>query len=108
MPATRGVTTAFTLNPNTPVQLSLALPDPDGRLYVLITNNDKSNAVAFAHNTGNQATAQHHVIPPGSFYEFRFKPVSGGYPFPEKSWGLVGDISAIAVSGSPQISYLEL
>ena len=94
--ATPGVTTSFTLSTGASTQLGNINPN---RRYILINNNDKSNAVAFAHSTGNQATAQHHQIPPGSFYEFG--------PF-EPGWGLLGDIAAIAVSGTPQISYLEL
>jgi len=77
-------------------------------LYVLIQNRDLINGIAWAHGTGNLATAQHHQIPPGSYYEFRFKPVGGGFPFPEKMWGLTSDISAISVRGNPTISYTEL
>jgi hypothetical protein len=91
-----GVTTSFTLNTSTPTQVAGA---NSSRHYVLMTNNDKSNAVAFAHGTNNGATANSHVIPPGSFYEFG--------PF-EPGWGMLSDISMIAVSGTPTVSYLEL
>lgn len=105
--AVPGVTTSFELNANTPTQLSAARFDPSGRVYVRIDNRDKNNAIAFAVGTGGQATASHHVIPPGSFYEFRWQWPSG-MPPPQPGWGLFGDISAIALSGNPTISYLEL
>src|SRR6266851_9611684 len=101
--ATPGVSTSFTLNPNTPTSLSPARANPKSRLYMLIINNDKSNYIAWAHGTGNGATVQHHQIPAGGFYEFRSK-WSGGLPLPESDWGMMGDISVIAVSGNPQIS----
>jgi hypothetical protein len=102
-----GVTKSFTLNPNTPTPLGAARPNPAGRIYMLIINNDSQNYIAWAHNTGNRATAQHHQIAPGGYYEFRWKPPAG-IPLPQAGWGLTGDISAIAVSGNPSISYTEL
>ncbi len=108
MPAMRGLTTTFVLNPNTPIQLGAALPNPDGRRYMLIQNLDKSNYIAWAHGTGNQATVQHHQIAPGGFCEFTWKSPADVPSLPQPGWGLTGDISAIAVSGTPMISYLEL
>jgi hypothetical protein len=100
-----GITKSFVLNPNTPTLLSPARANPKSRLII---NNDHSNYIAWAHGTGNLANAQHHQIAPGAFYEFRSK-WSGGLPLPEPDWGMFGDnISAIAVSGSPTISFLEL
>jgi hypothetical protein len=45
--ATPGVTTSFTLSIGASTQLGNINPN---RRYVLITNNDKSNAMAFAHH----------------------------------------------------------
>ena len=105
MPADRGVSTVFTLNPTTATQLSLALADPDALVYLRIDNLDKRNWIAFAIGTENNASPGHHQVPPGSFYEFKWN-FQGGSPLPEKPWGVRGDISAIAVSGNPMICFL--
>jgi len=94
--ATPGVSTFFTLGIGAPTQVA---GWNDQRRYLLITNNDKNNAVAWANGTNNAATANHHVIPPGSWYVFG--PVRPGR-------ALGGDISAIVISGTPTISYVEL
>ena len=100
-------TKTFTLSPSISTLLSAAIPNPGGRLYVLIQNLDLVNFIAWAYGTNNGATGLHHLIPHGSYYEFRFKPVTGGFPFPEKMWGLTSDIAAISVSGNPSIAYTE-
>jgi hypothetical protein len=98
-------TKTFTLNPNFSTLLSAAIPNPGGRVYVRIDNLDKPNWIAFAHGTNNQATAQHHQIPPGSFYEFRWPP--NAFFVPQPGWGLTLDISAIAITGNPIVAYTE-
>jgi hypothetical protein len=75
----------------------VALYNP-GRSYMFIQNRDNANGVTFAVATQNQATGNHHYIPPGGFYEYG--PVEPG-------WAPLGDISMIAVSGSPIINFLE-
>ena len=90
-----GVSTSFILGTGAPTQL--AGPN-DQRRYILITNNDKVNAAAIAFGTNNGATANHHVIQGGGWFEYLVRP----------GWAIPGDISAIAVSGTPTLSYLEL
>lgn len=94
--ASPGVSTSFVLGTAAPTAVGGLNP---GRRYILITNNDKTNGVTWAHGTNNGCTVNHHLIPPGSWYEFG--------PF-EPGWGLLSDISMIAASGTPTISYLEL
>jgi hypothetical protein len=111
MPAVPGVTTVFTLNPNTSTLLSAPRADPNGRFFIRIDNLDKRNAIAFGFGTNNQVTSAMHQIPPGSYYEFRWQSPSGGGPLPQPSWGPQGDISAIAVSvigGNPAIYFTEV
>jgi hypothetical protein len=105
--ASAGMTRSFTLNPSTSTLLSAPRADPNGRFFIRIDNVDKKNTVAFAVGTNNQATAQHHQIPPGSYYEFKWQSPAGG-PLPQPSWGPQGDVSAIAVSGNPSIAYTEI
>jgi hypothetical protein len=100
-------TKSFILNTTSPTLLSAARSNPDARTYVLIQNLDKSNAIAWAHGTGNGAAVGHHQVSPGGFYEFSMKTPLGGV-LPEASWGMPGDISAIAVTGNPQICFTEV
>ena len=96
MPAvTPGVSTFLVLGTGAPTQV--AGPN-DQRRYILITNNDKVNAAAIAFGTNNGATANHHVIQGGGWFEYLERP----------GWTNPGDVSAIAVSGTPTLSYLEL
>jgi len=96
MSAVAGVTTAFTLSALAPTQLAAA---NNGRVYLLITNNDLAATVWIGFGTQNQATAGMIPIPPSTANVISYLEMPIAAP--------KGDVSAIASSGTPQISYTE-
>jgi hypothetical protein len=107
-PATRGVSTVFTLNAMTAMQISIGNSD-SGRTYFFCQNLDSRYGVELALGTGNQAMATvHHRIPQNGYFEYGpFNREAWMNPTPCRFWGLNGDISAIAEGGTPILNYLE-
>lgn len=89
-PAATGVTMVFTLNASTPTQIA---PANSGRRWLLITNSDPSNTIAVGFGTNNGATTVMHQIPAQCAMELLAPPY--------------GDVSAIALAGTPQCAYTE-
>ncbi len=94
-----GITTAFQLNASQTTQLSAA---NNGRTYLIITNEDQTNAVRIAFGpTGNEANATTgHVIPPSLPNVASYLEIIGTVP--------KGAVSAYAASGLPRLNYTEV
>jgi hypothetical protein len=94
MPTPAGQTGNYTLNAAAPTQLAVA---NGSRRYGLIVNEDYVNAIRYAFGTNNSAsTTVGHYLGPRRYFEF-----PTGSPIPQ------GDVSAIALAGTPAISWLE-
>lgn len=93
MPAVAGVSTNFTLSTSAPTQIALS---NNGRKYGMLVNEDFNNAVRFAIGTNNGASSSvGHYLGPRRYWE---TPTSAS---------VQGDISAIALSGTPSVVWIE-
>jgi hypothetical protein len=91
-----GITTVFQLSASAPTEL--AGPN-NGRKYLLITNNDLAATVYIGFGTNNQAVVGMIPIPPSTASVTSYLELPIAAP--------AGDVSAIASSGTPNISYTE-
>ena len=100
--ATKGVTSKFTLNGTTPVQLANAKSPNEDRKSVYIVNRDSALSIEFAYHVGiaaNFPSGGGIVVPPGGSW------LEGNYDQQRVNNGDVW--AACTTAGSPIVSYTE-
>lgn len=102
--AQSGVTLTFALSTTASVQLSVGLANRHG---FLIQNNDLSNVLAVGFGTNNAATAAMFMVQPGSTFSMGESGNVGGTGPQQGPAVPTTDIAAIAVTGTPNLCFME-